>query len=47
MKPKNPSWSQIQDRATRRKLLDAERQLEEIKAKPEILSNRSILAVEE
>jgi hypothetical protein len=37
MKPKNPSWSQIQDRATRRKLLDADKQLEKKKAELEIV----------
>jgi len=37
MKPKNPSWSQIQDRATRRKLMDVEEQLEKLKAKLELV----------
>jgi len=33
MNYKIPSWSQIQDRATRRKLRDVEEQLEKEKAK--------------
>lgn len=37
MKPKNPSWSQIQDRATRRKLLDTDEQLEKMKAELDIV----------